>query len=105
MDPFDEHIIKVLRDGNPRDFHQLLDEVSFSHNTLRLHLVQLVEQGLVVRQKKPQKGHGRPQFNYTMLKGVDGRVCFSPRIPYKGLVVLSLREVMASLPARESKIL
>lgn len=38
MDFFDKPILSVLRDGRSRDFQQILGKVSFSHNTLRLHL-------------------------------------------------------------------
>jgi len=69
MDPFDERILSVLRDGRPRDFHHLLGAVSFSHNTLRLHLNNLVERGLIIREKTPTEGPGRPKFNYSTLRG------------------------------------
>ena len=64
MDLFDKRILKVLGDGTPRDFHQILREVDFSHNTLRLHLNALVEKGLITREKTPLKGFGRPKFIY-----------------------------------------
>ena len=66
MDPFDERVVSVLKDGRPRDFHRLLEEVGFSHNTLRLHLNSLVEKGLAVREKMPVEGRGRPRFIYSM---------------------------------------
>ena len=88
MDLFDRGILAVLRDGRSRNFQQILSEVGFSPNTLRLHLVQLVEQDLVVRQKRPQEGPGRPQFTYSLPKGVDGRAVSALVDPYKGLVVL-----------------
>jgi len=43
MDVFDEAIIKVLRDGRSRGFQQVLEEVGFLHNTLRLHLESLID--------------------------------------------------------------
>jgi DNA-binding HxlR family transcriptional regulator len=49
MDLFDKCILSVLRDGRSRDFHQLLEHVGFSYNTLRLHLRRLIDQGLVVK--------------------------------------------------------
>jgi predicted ArsR family transcriptional regulator len=66
MDFFDRCIFNVLRDGTSRDFNQLLREVDFSHNTLRLHLRRLVDQGLVVKEKTPSKGLGRPRFTYSL---------------------------------------
>ena len=41
-------------------------EVGFSHNTLRLHLERLVDKGLVMKQKMPKKGLGRPRFSYSL---------------------------------------
>jgi len=63
---FDEHILNVLRDGEPRGFQQLLGEVDFAHNTLRLHLTRLVVQGLILKAKTPSKGRGRPRFTYSL---------------------------------------
>jgi len=93
MDLFDRRILTLLRDGRSRNFQQILSEVGFSPNTLRLHLVQLVEQGLVVRRKRPQEGRGRPQFTYSLLKGVDGRAVSALVDLYKGLVVLPFEKL------------
>ena len=93
MDFFDRRILAVLKDGRPREFHQLLSEVGFSHNTLRLHLIQLAEQGLVVRRKRPHEGPGRPQLTYSLSKGVDGRAVSALVDSYKGLVVISFEKL------------
>jgi len=93
MDLFDRRILVVLRDGRSRNFRQILSEVGFSPNTLRLHLVQLVEEGLVVRQKMPQEGPGRPRYAYTLPKGVDGRAVSTLVDTYKGLVVLPFEKL------------
>jgi len=66
MDFFDKCILSVLRDGRSTNFNQLLREVDFSHNTLRLHLRRLADQGFVVKEKKPSKGRGRPRFTYSV---------------------------------------
>jgi predicted ArsR family transcriptional regulator len=60
MDPYEKEIMNALKDGKPRSFHQILDEIGFSHNTLRLHLNSMVDEGLVAREKMPSKGRGRP---------------------------------------------
>jgi predicted ArsR family transcriptional regulator len=64
MDFFDERILAALRDGKPKDFAKLLEEVGFSHNTLQLHLEWLTARGLVVREKVTANGFGRPKFAY-----------------------------------------
>ena len=73
MDPFDEDILRTLRGRAPMNFQQILYEVGFSHNTLRLHLNNLVERGLIVREKMPTEGPGRPKFTYSTLGGLGRR--------------------------------
>jgi predicted ArsR family transcriptional regulator len=59
-------------------FHQLLGEVGFSHNTLRLHLERLVDKGLVLKQKKSKKEDlGRPMFSYSLLPTVRRHISHS----------------------------
>jgi predicted ArsR family transcriptional regulator len=93
MDLFDRSILAVLKDGKPRNFKQILSQVGFSPNTLRLHLARLQEQGLVVRRKRHQERPGRPQFTYSLLKGVYGRAVSALLNPYKGLVVISFEKL------------
>ena len=64
MDFFDERILTLLKDGNPRGFTALLNEVGFSHNTLQQHLERLTAKGFVVREKVAANGFGRPKFAY-----------------------------------------
>jgi len=87
MDPFDERIMSVLKDGRPRNFHQLLGEVDFSHNTLRTHLNALVEKGLIVREKMSVKGRGRPRFMYSMPRGA---LHLASSIPTDSVEVVSM---------------
>ena len=63
MDSFDRRILSVLKDGKPRDFRQLLRDVGFSHNTLRMHLSSLERQGFIVKDKSPLKG-GEDLFSF-----------------------------------------
>ena len=64
--------MNALKDGKPRSFHQILDEIGFSHNTLRLHLNSMVDEGLVAREKMPSKGRGRPVYLYSASVGASG---------------------------------
>lgn len=66
MDIFDERILSVLKDGKPRLFIQILEEVGFSHNTLKLHLKRMLREEVLVREKTASEGLGRPKFNYTV---------------------------------------
>ena len=64
MDPYDKEILNALRDGKPSNFHQILGEVTFSHNTLRLHLDSMIDNCLIIREKTPSKRRGRPVYAY-----------------------------------------
>jgi predicted ArsR family transcriptional regulator len=66
MDFFDERIFAVLNDCKPKVLVQLLGEVDFSRNTMKLHLKRLVTQGLVVKEKTPSNGKGRPKYAYSV---------------------------------------
>jgi len=92
MDLFDRRILAVLKDGELREFRRLLSEVGLSHNTLRLHLSRLEEQGLVLKQKRPREGRGRPIFTYGLPKGVR-RASSALADPYTELVVLSFERL------------
>jgi len=74
MDFFDECILEAPKDGRPKDFEQILLKVDFSHNTLRIHLSHLVDQGLIVKEKTPSKGLGRPKFMYSVPSEVSRQV-------------------------------
>ena len=64
MDYFERRILAVLKDGKPESFTALQSRVGFSHNTLQQHLTQLVEKDLVLREKDPSRGFGRPKYAY-----------------------------------------
>jgi len=81
MDPYDKEILNALKDGKLRKFQQILDEIGFSHNTLRLHLNYMVDRDLVMREKAPSDRRGRPVYLYrasvealASASGVPGEV-------------------------------
>ena len=92
MDPFDEDILRTLRGRAPMNFQQILYEVGFSHNTLRLHLNNLVERGLIIREKMPTEGPGRPKFTYSTLGGL-GRRASSTQAGSSEMVTLPFRRL------------
>jgi len=79
----------ALKDGKPRLFTQLLTEVGFSHNTLKLHLKRLLTQGLVVREKTLPSGLGRPRFVYLVPTRVRQQVSSALSDPSMEIVTLS----------------
>jgi predicted ArsR family transcriptional regulator len=73
MDLFDERVLAVLNDGKPRFFAQLLDEVGFSRNTLKLHLKRLTVQSLVVKEKTVSNDEEGRNTPITYRPEPDGR--------------------------------
>ena len=69
MDEFDEETLEALRDGKPQTFNQLLEKITFSHNTLRLRLDKLVDQGLITKEKVTREARGRPTYIYGEFSG------------------------------------
>jgi DNA-binding Lrp family transcriptional regulator len=66
MDLFEERVLAVLSDGKPRVFTQLLGEVGFSRNTLKLRLRRLTAQSLVMKEQTVSNGRGRPKYIYSV---------------------------------------
>jgi len=89
MDVFDRRILSVLRDRKAKYFEQILSESAISPNTLRQHLDQLINRGLIERSKMAKNRPGRPRFIYSLSGDIDGRTLSTLLDPYKGLVVLS----------------
>jgi predicted ArsR family transcriptional regulator len=88
MDPIDEKIFNLLKDGKPREFKQLLSIIGHSHNTLRLHLDSLADRGLIVKDKQTAEERGRPRFTYSARAALS-RYCltlvlngFKPTFPF-----------------------
>lgn len=88
MDFFDQRILAVLKDGKPRSFTAILEEVGFSHNTLQQHLMQLVEKGLVLKEKDPASVFGRPRFVYHVSSMAAKHVAAALEDPSMGLVTM-----------------
>jgi len=93
MDLFDEDIAKVLRDGKPRSFKQLLQKVDFSHNTLKHHLERLIDQGLMVKEKNRPEKPGRPLFFYSMPLKSRRRASWLISDPFGDIVTLPFQKL------------
>ena len=88
MDSFDRQILAVLKDGKSTDFHQILKEVRFSHNTLGLHPTSLEREGTIVKAETAKNGPERPSFTYALPPNTRQRV---------DLVVTELQTTIVSL--------
>ena len=64
MDYFEQRILSALKDGETQSFTALQSKVGFSHNTLQQHLTELIAKSLVLKEKDPAKGFGRPRYVY-----------------------------------------
>ncbi len=89
MDFFDERILAALKDGKPKGFTALLNEVGFSHNTLQQHLERLTAKGLVVREKVAANGFGRPKFAYHVPSRTTKQVNAALEDPQVELVAIA----------------
>jgi predicted ArsR family transcriptional regulator len=89
MDFFDERILTMLKDGKPRGFTTLLNEVGFSHNTLQQHLERLTAKGFVVREKVAANGFGRPRFAYYVQSRATKQINAALEDPHVELVVIA----------------
>jgi len=88
MDFFDQRVLATLKDGKPRSFTAILDEVGFSHNTLQRHLKRLVEKGLILKEKDPASGFGRPRFTYQVHPRAAKQVAATLEDPFIDLVTM-----------------
>jgi len=83
MGSFDRLILAVLKNGESLEFKQLLQEVGFSHNTLRLHIVKLKRQGMIVQAQKTKNGPGRPILTYLLPPEIKRQVALTLTNPYR----------------------
>jgi len=88
MDFFDQRILAVLKDDKPRSFSGLQGQVGFSHNTFQQHLKRLVEKGLVLKEKAPASGFGRPRFAYHLQSKTAKQVIAALQDPGVDLVTM-----------------
>ena len=93
MDFFDERVLAALKDGRPRSFTALLGQVGFSHNTLQQHLMRLMVEGLVLREKVTANGFGRPKFAYHIPSRTTKQVIAALKDPHVELVAIPFSRI------------
>ncbi len=93
MDYFEQRILSTLRDGQPRTFSEIQNQVSFSHNTLQQHLKQIVEKGLVLKEKEQAKSFGRPRYAYHIPPKTTKQVVAALEDPGVELVTMPFSRV------------
>jgi predicted ArsR family transcriptional regulator len=61
----DQKILDVLnRKSEPLTLAELVGDYGFACSTVIFHLERLGTEGLILKEKKPRKGRGRPEFLY-----------------------------------------
>ena len=90
---FDERVLVALKDGKPRSFTTLLNEVGFSHNTLQQHLERLMIEGLVLGEKVAANGFGRPKFAYHIPSRSTKQVIAALKDPHVELVAIPFSRI------------
>ena len=85
---FDQRILAAIKDGKPGSFTAILDEVGFSHNTLQQNLKLLVEKGIVLKERDPASGFGRPRFIYHVQPRAARQVAAALEDPGLDLVTM-----------------
>jgi DNA-binding HxlR family transcriptional regulator len=89
MDHFDRTILQLLVDTENLTFNEIQEKVDFTHNTLQQHLEELLEKGIIERNKQPQNGPGRPTYVYKIPKSLKGRPLTTILTPRVNWVVIS----------------
>ena len=93
MDSFDRQILAVLKNGESLEFKQLLSEVGFSHNTLRLHIAKLKRQGMIVQAEKTKNAPGRPILTYSLTPEIKQKAALTLTDPHTIIVSLTFQKL------------
>ncbi|MEM2922481.1 MAG: hypothetical protein QXF26_09230 [Candidatus Bathyarchaeia archaeon] len=81
LDAFDRRIIGVLGGkGRPVALAELVRDAGFARSTMIIHLGRLEAEGLLSKEKKPNKGRGRPKFLYHLVGNTELRPTSSSHI-------------------------
>jgi predicted ArsR family transcriptional regulator len=73
-DPTRHAIFRYIADAErPVAVAELTDHLGLNHNAIRQHLAKLVSSGMVLEEKAPSIGRGRPRLLYTIDPAAEGR--------------------------------
>jgi predicted transcriptional regulator len=94
LDFFDRKILDVLtRKDEPLTLADLVRDSGFARSTVIIHLERLGSGGLVLKEKKPGEGRGRPEFQYRPADAPQPRVT-----PQPSVVLLEFSRLKKVLP-------
>jgi predicted transcriptional regulator len=81
LDFFDRKILEVLNKSHePTALAELVGESGFVRSTVIIHLERLGSAGLVLKEKKPSKGRGIPEFLYHPAETSHSGMALQPSI-------------------------
>ena len=81
LDFFDRKILDVLsRSHESMALAELVGDSGFARSTVIIHLERLGSAGLVLKEKKPDKGRGRPEFLYHPADTSHSKMTLQPSI-------------------------
>jgi len=81
LDFFDRKMLDVLtRKDEPLTLAELVRGSGFARSTVIFHLERLGSEGLVLKEKKPSKGRGRPEFQYRSADAPQPKVAPQPSV-------------------------
>ena len=81
LDFFDRKILDALsRSHKPMALAELVNDSGFARSTVIIHLERLGSEGLVLKEKKPSKGRGRPEFLYHPAETSRSKMVFQPSV-------------------------
>lgn len=86
-DPTRHQVFRYVADAAaPVEIAELTDHFGLNHNAIRQHLAKLVDAGLLVEEKVPPSGRGRPRLCYVLDPNTDSR--WGVNGPYERLSML-----------------
>jgi predicted transcriptional regulator len=81
LDFFDRKILDVLgRRSGPVTLAELIRDSGFARSTVIIHLERLGSGELVLKEKKPSEGRGRPEFQYRPASAPQPKATLQPSI-------------------------
>jgi predicted ArsR family transcriptional regulator len=89
----------LARAGRPLGIAELNERFPLNHNAIRQHLAKLVTAGLVLEEKAPTAGRGRPRLVYEVSPATDGH--WGNPSPYERLSALLVEVIRSGLGPAE----
>ena len=81
LDFFDRKIPDVLtRKDEPLTLAELVRDSGFARSTIIIHLERLGSGELILKEKKPSKGRGRPEFQYRPAEAPQPKAAPQPSV-------------------------